>query len=113
MKTQVLCKELERGRLTFYALVDGKEYFLFQQDYKSSVNNYFCSGVTVDKVNSYSQAHSHVVRKVLDKLPSYLHYIEKEYGVDIYNKTKQAKSVKNHKAYKRESFKWQDYAFAM
>jgi hypothetical protein len=53
------------------------------------------------------------VRKTLDKLPTYLHYVEKEFGVEIYEKTKQAKGIKKSKPYKRQAFRWQDYAWAV
>lgn len=113
MKTKVFCKELSRGTLSFYAMVNGREYFLFQQEFKKTVYDYFMNGVNVSVTNDYSSAHSHTVRKTLDKLPSYLHYIEKEYDIEIYEKTKQAKSVKKVKPYKRQAFRWQDYAWAI
>ena len=113
MKAKVICKEVKKGELTFYAKVDGREYFLFQQEFKKTVRDYFLNGVNIDEINDYSLAHSHTVRKTLDKLPSYLHYVEKEYDLEIYEKTKQAKRIKNIKAYKRQAFNWQDYAWAM
>ena len=113
MKTKIICKELRRGELTFYAIVDGKEYFLFHQEFKKTVYDYFRTGVSVSLVNNYSIAHSHTVRKLLDKLPAFLHYIEKEYGVEIYEKTKKSNDYKRAKAYKREPFRWQDYAWAV
>ena len=36
MKTKVICKELKRGTLSFYAMVNGKEYFLFQQEFNNA-----------------------------------------------------------------------------
>ena len=113
MNTKVICKELKRGILSFYAIVKGKEYFLFQQEFKKTVYDYFMNGVNISATNDYSSAHSHTVRKTLDKLPSYLHYVEKEYGIEIYEKTREAKNVKKSKPYKRESFRWQDYAWAI
>lgn len=113
MKTKVICKELSRGTLTFYAMVSGKEYFLFEQEFKKTVYDYFMNGVNVSVINDYSVAHSHTVRKTLDKLPAYIHYIEKEYDLEIYEKTKDAKSNKKNKPYKRQTFRWQDYAWAM
>jgi len=113
MNTKVICKELKRGTLSFYAIVKGKEYFLFQQEFKKTVYDYFMNGVNVSLTNDYSIAHSHTVRKTLDKLPSYLRYVEKEYGIEIYEKTKQAKCVKKSKPYKRQAFRWQDYAWAV
>lgn len=101
------------GTLYFYAVVGGSEYFLFTQDFRKTLKDYFSNGVNVDKTGNYSSAHSVVVRRVLDKLPSYLRYVEKEFGVDIYEKTKEQKTPRKVKAYKRQSFRWQDYAFAV
>ena len=113
MNAKVICKELKRGTLSFYAIVKGKEYFLFQQEFKKTVYDYFMNGVNVSLTGDYSIAHSHTVRKTLDKLPSYLRYVEKEYDIEIYKKTTQAKSVKKSKPYKRQAFRWQDYGWAM
>ena len=113
MKTKVMCRTVEKGQQAFFVKVDGKEYFLFQQEFRKSVKDFFQNGVSVNATNNYSSAHSTAVRRTLDKLPCYLHYIEKEYDVEIYEKTKEAKSVKKSKPYKRQSFRWQDYAWAM
>ena len=113
MKTKIICREVKSGTLSFYVKADGKEYFLFQQEFKKSVYDYFVNGISVSLASDYSMAHSHTVRKTLDKLPTYLHFIEKEYGVEIYEKTSQRKSLRKNKAYKRQSFRWQDYAWAV
>lgn len=113
MKTKVICKEHSRGTLSFYAMDNGKEYFLFNQEFKKTVYDYFMNGVNVSLTSNYSVAHSHTVRKTLDKLPSYLRYVEKEYDLEIYEKTKSNKSNKKSKPYKRQAFRWQDYAWAM
>ena len=110
MKAKVICRTVDKGVQSFFVRVGGKDYFLFQQDFRISVKTFFQNGVNVNGINDYSVAHSTAVRKTLDKLPAYLHYVEKEYGVEIYEKKKQDKK---QKAYKRESFRWQDYAWAM
>ena len=51
------------------------------------------------------------VKKTLDKLPSYIRYIEKEYDVAIYEKTKKKLETKKKNPYKRDTFRWQDYAW--
>ena len=113
MNAKIICKTVEKGQQAFFVKAEGKEYFLFQQDFRKSVKDFFQNGVNVNGVNDYSSAHSTAVRKTLDKLPTYLHYIEKEYGIEIYKKTKESKSLKKLKPYKRQSFRWQDYAWAM
>lgn len=113
MKNKIYCKETNYGKLSFYVRVDNKDYFLFSQDFKKSVSDYFSLGVSIDESNDYSLGHGVAVRKVLDKLPSYVRYVEKEFNLAIYNKTKREKSYKKTTGYKRDNFKWQDYALAM
>ena len=113
MKAKVICKNLDWGTHVFYVVVNGKEYFLFSQDYKRTVEEFFKHGININELNNYSIAHSSAVRKTLDKIPLYLHYVEKEFGVEIYTKTNNNKSSKKLKPYKRESFRWQDYDWAM
>lgn len=111
MKTKVLCRTTAKDEQTFYVSVDGKEYFLFNQAYKKSVKDHFGQGITINQINDYSNVRSNAVKRTLDKLPSYIHYIEKEYEVAIYEKTKQKQKNKKNKPYKREMFRWQDYSW--
>lgn len=112
MRAKVVCKEVEKGTLSFYVVAEGKEFYLFQQPFKKSVKDYFGGGVLINEAN-YASARGEAVKKTLDKLPSYLKYIEKEYDVAVFEKTRKAKSKKRSKVYKRQTFHWQDYAFAM
>lgn len=109
MKAKIICKNVKGGNQAFFVKVDGKEYFLFQQGYRKSVHEYFSNGVSVGVAGDYSSAHSTAVRRTLDKLPTYIHYIEKEYGVAIYEKSKKHNENKKKKPYKRQSFRPQDY----
>ena len=86
---------------TYYVKVDGKDYFLFNQSFRRSNKEYFADGVTINELKQFSKIHSHSVRRILDKLPSYLRYIEKEYGVTIYDKS--ASSAKR-KPYTRSKY---------
>ena len=83
MQTKIICKVTEKGVQSFYVNVDGKEYFLFNQKYRSSVKKHFWKGLTINEINDYSNATSNAVRRTLDKLPLYLRYVEKEYGVKL------------------------------
>ena len=110
MQTKIYCKTLRRGRQAFYANVNGKEYFMFEQDFRVSNKEFFRHGYYLtDKVN-FSKARSTSVRKTLSKIPSYIKYIETEYGIAIYEKTKVKNTSKKKKiSYKREPFLWQQY----
>ena len=112
MKTTVYCKTVAKDTLGFFAKIGNKEYFLFNQAYRRSLKDFFYNGATVDDINHYASVHSSAVRRTLDKLPSYIRYIEKEYSVAIYDKTKNSRSVKKE-PYKRQTFRWQDYSWAI
>ncbi len=109
MQEKVFCKTTAKGTQSFYVTASGKEIFLFSQDYRASNKEFFRNGVHINNLGKYTNIHSASVRKVLDKLPSYIRYVEKEYGVEIYQKTKKGKTKKKANPYKREKFRWQDY----
>ncbi len=106
MKTKVYCKTVARGQQAFYLVVDNKEYYLFSQDYRVSVKNYFMSGISIRETGNYSNAPGMAVRHTLDKLKTYIPYIEKEYGIVVMDKTRKQQDKKRSKPYKRQSFNW-------
>lgn len=106
MQAKIFCKTMAKGRQSYYVAVNGKIIFLFTQNYRVSNKLFFQNGVCINEINSYTNVHSTSVKKTLDKLPCYLRYVEKEYGVAIYEKTKKAQERKKQKAYKREKFLW-------
>ena len=105
MKATIYCRTVEKGVQAFYVKVKGERYFLFRQNFRRSVKEFFANGVMLDKIGAYDGVHSFAVRRTLDKLPAYLQYIEKEYGIGIYDRTKD-KIAKRSRAYKREKFNW-------
>lgn len=108
MQAKIFCKTIAKGKQSFYVTVNEKRYFLFTQDYRISNKEFFRNGVGVSDLGKFSSAHSTSVRKTLDKLPFYIRYVEKEYGVAIYEKTIKAQKLqKRQKPYKREKFLWQ------
>ena len=99
MRTIVFCKTTAKETQTFFIKAGGKVYFLFEQNFKKSNKDFFSKGVSIDSIGDYSNAHSYSVKKTLDKLPQYIRYIEKEYNISIYKRTKN----KTNKQYKRKS----------
>ena len=73
----------------FYIRVDGNDYFLFRQPYRKGVNQYFGNGVQLDRAlrNNWNKLDRAILRTI-DKLPTYIKYIEKEYGLTILERTK-------------------------
>lgn len=106
MKIKIFCRTVAKGKQSFYVAVDGEKYLLFTQDYRVTNREFFQNGVSVSAINNYSNVRSEAVRKTLDKHPTYLHYVENEYNVEIYERSKRLKQIKKQKPYKREPFLW-------
>ena len=88
MKTTVYCKPTDKGIHTFYLSASGKDYFLFHQDYRKGVHSYFEKGVSLNEAMDFSRAHrDNALIRTMEKLPMYIKYVEKEYGIAVYNKT--------------------------
>jgi hypothetical protein len=110
MQAKVYCKTVAKGRQAFYLNANGKDYFLFEQDFRKSNKEFFVKGYYLTDKVDYTKVKSTSVRKTLNKLPSFIRYIESEFGVSIYNKTKcKEKPQKVKKAYKRKPFLWNQY----
>lgn len=90
----VFCRTTAKGIQTFYVKANNIEYFLFSQAFRSSVKKHFENGVSLRDCSNYSSSKSFSVRKTLDKLKVYLPYVEKEYGIALYEKTKKKQSYK-------------------
>ena len=112
MKAIIYSKVTDKGEQSFYVKANGKEYFLFTQDYRKSNKMVFAKGILIDDLKKLSSHHSMSLRTVVEKIPSYLRYIENEYGVIIYNKTEQKQKLQKVKIpYKRTPFIWQQYCW--
>ena len=108
--TKVFCKTVAKGTQAFYVQVNGKNYYLFEQAFRRSNKEYFAGGVEIHSISNFSNVHSSAVRHTLEKLPSYIKYVEGEYGVSIYEKTKlKEKRQKIKTPYKRGQFLWNQY----
>lgn len=90
--TRVFCKQTTdrnlNQRLNFYVEAGRESHYLFSQHFNKEVNEIFKSGVSLDKPFNHSLANRNKsILKVFDKLPSYIRYIEQEYGLTILHKT--------------------------
>ena len=110
MANTIYCKTVAKGKQAFYVKVEGRDYYLFSQDYRISNKEFFQNGVTVDRALNHSSSRSEAVRKTMTKLVPYIRYIEQEYDLEVLRKTiKNNEKKKNRKPYKRDTFRWQDY----
>jgi hypothetical protein len=89
MKTTIYCRTTDAGVQSFYICHEGEVHYLFSQNYRRSVRDYYARGVSVERALSYSRAGENVaLRKVTEKLPAYIRYIEKEYGIAVLEQTR-------------------------
>lgn len=90
MKTTVYCIVSDKGQHSFYLKQDNSKYYLFTQNYRKSVQRYYGKGVTIEEAINFNRSkHDSAIINTMDKLPSYIKYIEKEYQINILKKTKQ------------------------
>lgn len=99
MKIRIYCKPTAQGIHSFFLLTDEGEFFLFNQNYRKGVHSYFSKGVRLDEARKFSKSnHDSAVIKTMNKLPVYIKYIEKKYGITVLEQTKK----RNHLQYSRE-----------
>ncbi len=85
---KIYCLTTDKGRQTFYLDACGETHYLFTQDYRHGVKEYFGRGVCVDNALDISRARNDsAIIRTMRKLPLYIKYIEKEYGITVLRKT--------------------------
>jgi len=88
MKT-IYCKPTAKGIHSFYLMVGTEEFFLFSQAYRKGVEEYYGRGVRIEESVKYSKAHNDsAITRTMDKIPMYVRYVEKEYDIEVFEKTK-------------------------
>ena len=48
MKATIFCETTAKGIHTFYLSTDGQRYYLFNQDYRKGVQEYYGRGVSIN-----------------------------------------------------------------
>ena len=92
MKTVIYCEPIEKGVHSFYMLHEGEKYYLFSQKYRRGVHNYYSKGVLMNEALSYSRAHKDgAIIRTMEKLPMYIKYLEKEFSIEVLEKSKRKK----------------------
>lgn len=103
MKT-IFCKTTDKGIQTFYLSVDGVTYFLFNQNYRVSVKEFFGQGVSFEKAIGAKSSISTSVRKTAKKFIPYISYLEKEMDLVVFDKKNDRKDYRRKNGqYKREN----------
>ena len=91
MKMVIYCKKAT-GIHSFYLITENKEFYLFSQNYRKGVEKYYGKGVVLDDAIKYSKSHNDsAIIRTMNKLPMYIRYLEKKYGISVLNKSKKNK----------------------
>ena len=56
MKATIFCEPTAKGIHTFYLSTNGQRYYLFNQDYRKGVQEYFGRGVSINEAMNYRTA---------------------------------------------------------
>ncbi len=88
MKPMIYCVATAKGVHSFYLVQDGKEHFLFHQNYRRGVAAYFKRGVVLKDAFDFGRAgRDSAVMRTMQKLPAYIRYVEKENGIEVLDRT--------------------------
>ena len=88
MKPMIYCEATAKGVHSFYLVQDGKEHFLFHQNYRRGVAAYFKRGVVLKDAFDFGRAgHDSAVMRTMQKFPAYIRYVEKENGIEVLDRT--------------------------
>ena len=88
MKTYISCKTTAKDQQTFYLMHQGEKYFLFSQPFRRSNKQVFEQKVSLSDLRKLKKHCSFSVRHTANKLPTYIHYVEQEFGVLVMEATK-------------------------
>lgn len=89
MKTKIYCTQTKSDIHSFYLITGEQRYYMFSQNYRTGVHKYFKNGVLLNDAMKHSKTHKdHALIRTMNKIPMYIKYIEKEYDVQILEKTK-------------------------
>lgn len=93
MANTIYCKTTAKGIQSFFVKANGESYFLFSQAFRRGIKNYFGNGVVIDEAVNFAKAKGNTaVIHTMEKLPAYIRYVEREYGMEVLRKT----ARKNH-----------------
>lgn len=95
-KAKVVCVQAPSRGLDFYLRCDGVSYYLFNQhgQHQEEIQHYFQNGVDVSKaVSRPGKVKDYWVCKIIEKMPYYIHYVEREHDLVVLEKTARKKGV--------------------
>lgn len=88
-KTIIRCEHNDEGDLDFYMNRGDKEYFLFTQNFRGVVYDFYKRGVSIRKAIDHSEAGTiALLHKTMDKLFKVIRYVEKDESISVFNRTR-------------------------
>lgn len=98
MNISIKCVITEKGTHSFYIKKGGQDFFLFTQNYRKGVQDFFKNIISFDQGIDFSRARKNrAVLKTMEKIIAYTYYIERYYGITVYKKSE----VDSSKSYKQ------------
>ncbi len=86
--TRIYCNRKDDMHV-FYIKLDQQDYYLFSQKYRAGVDRFYKNGVPLDKGIRHGIGKTdYALHQTIDKIKRHIRYIEKEYAVEILNRTK-------------------------
>lgn len=99
MKNTIYCKPTAKGIHSFYLITETDTYFLFSQNYRRGVNKFFADGVCLDMALEIFRANGDsAIIRTMKKLPTYIKYLESEYGIEVLRKTAKKNAARKLRA---------------
>ena len=56
MKATIFCRPTDKGVHTFYLNANGTEYYLFHQNYRKGVSEYYSNGVSINEAINFGRS---------------------------------------------------------
>ena len=99
MKSTIISRIEISGYHTLYLVSGNREYYLFRQEYRKGVADYFKNGVLLqDAINISKVKNNTAVIRTMSKLLSHIRYVEKESGIAVLDRTIRTAGCRNKSA---------------
>lgn len=96
MANTIYCETTAKGVQSFFINANGETHFLFSQNFRRGVKDYFERGVRIDEAINFKRANGNsAIIHTMEKLPTYIRYVESEYGMEVLKRT--ARKNQTHK----------------
>ncbi len=103
MDTIISCRVNRRGNHNFYVEHNGREYYLFTQDYHLGVDDFFSGGISLRNAMDFTLSHrDFYIQHTMEKLNPYIRYVEQENGISILERRRHDKRKKARCSFDRE-----------